>query len=430
MPDLTPALLPNLRQYRLPGLPLPQNVIYPAYAGQSILNIPSTICRWFGVPDLAAPPLIPDILERLNPPDGAYQRVVLILMDALALHRLRRWMGDGTAPVWERLADQGLLAPLTSISPSTTSAAITSLWSGRSAAEHGITGYEMWMREYGVVANTILHSAMSFWNDTGGLERAGFKPETFLPFEMLGTHLKSYGVQPYAYQHYSIARSGLSRMLFQDVTIQDVSTASDLWVNIRRQFEEKPNERQYVWVYWGEVDHLSHFFSPDDERVAAEFGLFSHAMEKLFLERLPDALRDNTLLILAADHGQVTTQTTPHYELRNHPNLTRRLHIQPTGENRLTYFYVRPGQMEAVREYVERTWPNQFDVLDSTYVMDTGLFGSGPFHPELLERVGDLLLISLGEAFLWWANRDNMLIGRHGGLHPDEMLVPFLAAGL
>jgi len=430
MPDLTTTFLPDLQRYRLPGLNLPDEMIYPAYNGQSILNIPSSICHWFGLPGLGVPALRPELLEAVRRPHGDYQRIVFILMDALALHRLRRWMGDGTAPIWARLADQGLLAPLTSISPSTTSAAITSLWSGRSAAEHGITGYEMWMREYGVVANTILHSAMSFWNDTGGLERAGFKPETSLSFETLGTHLKGYGVQSYAYQHYSIARSGLSRMLFRDVTIQDVSTVADLWVNLRRQFEEKPHERQYVWVYWGEVDHLGHFYNPDDERVAAEFGLFSHALEKLFLERLPDVLREDTLLVLAADHGQLTTRSDPYYELRNHPNLTRRLHIQPTGENRLTYFHIRPGQTEAVREYVERTWPNQFAIFDSAYVTDAGLFGAGPFHPDLLERVGDMLLISLNEAYFWWANKDNILVGRHGGLHPDEMLVPFLAAAL
>ncbi len=435
MPDLTPTLLPALQQNRLPGFNFPDYMIAPAYNGQSILNIPASVCRLFGAPvpgapGTGAPELAPAILDRLDGGRGPYRRVVVILMDALALHRLRRWMSDGAAPIWGQLTERGLLAPLTSISPSTTSAAITSLWTGRGPAQHGITGYEMWMREYGVVANTILHSAMSYWNDTGGLERAGFKPETSLPFPTLGAHLKAHGVQPYAFQHYSIAHSGLSRMLFQDVAIEPVSTAADLWINLRRQFEQKPAERQYVWVYWGEVDHLSHFHTPDDERVAEEFSLFSYAMQRLFLERLPDDLRDDTLLILTADHGQITTQANPHYELRHHPNLTRRLHIQPTGENRLTYLYVRPGQTEAVREYIERTWPNQFLTFDSTYAMEQGLFGPGPFHPALFERVGDLAVLALNDAYLWWADKDNPLRGRHGGLHPDEMLVPFLAAPL
>ena len=85
-----------------------------------------------------------------------------MLVDALSLHRLQRWMSDGTAPVWSRLAEQGKLAALTSITPSTTSAALTSLWTGRSPAEHGVVGYELWLKEYGVVSNMILHSPISF----------------------------------------------------------------------------------------------------------------------------------------------------------------------------------------------------------------------------------------------------------------------------
>ncbi|MFM8321050.1 MAG: alkaline phosphatase family protein [Chloroflexota bacterium] len=432
MSDLTPQLLPILQRSRLPGLDLPDSLHYPAYqlpsgAGLSIANLPAGVCRWLGVPELGLPALDPLLLNRLG---GEYQRVIVILMDALALHRLQRWMSDGTAPVWQKLVDRGLLAPLTSISPSTTSAAITALWSGRPAAQHGVTGYEMWMREYGVVANTILHSPMSFrTGQVGSLEHAGFQPETVLPFTTLGTHLKAHGVYTAAMQHYTIAHSGLSRMLFRDVDIHSFSTAADLWTNARRLVEQHAAEKLYTWVYWGEVDHQSHVCGPDDERTAAEFNLFSYALEKYFLERLPDALRQGTLLALVADHGQINTRPDPHYDLSHHPGLTRRLHIQPTGENRLVYLHVRPGQMEAVREYVERTWPNQFLVLDPAYAMDAGLFGPGPLHPELYSRVGDLLLAALGDAYLWWG-KDNILLGRHGGLHPEEMLVPLVLSPL
>ena len=144
------------------------------------------------------------------------RRIVLVLMDALSLHRLQRWTqghnpGD-TAPIWGQLANDGLLAPLTSIVPSTTSAAITSLWTGRSAAEHGVAGYELWLKEYGVVANMISQSPMAFRNSTGGLMQAGFDPEKYLPFTTLGTHFNSHGIKTYALQHHSIVHSGLSKM--------------------------------------------------------------------------------------------------------------------------------------------------------------------------------------------------------------------------
>ncbi len=110
--------------------------------------------------------------------------------------------------------------------------------------------------------------------------------------------------------------------------------------------------------------------------------------------------------------------------------LTADLHLLPTGENRLAYFYVRPGQIDTVKEYLESAWPNQFDVLDAEHAVRSGLLGMGERHPRLLEHVGDLMVIAKGSAYLWWAEKENRMIGRHGGLHPEEMLVPLLAARL
>jgi hypothetical protein len=86
--------------------------------------------------------------------------------------------------------------------------------------------------------------------------------------------------------------------------------------------------------------------------------------------------------------------------------------------------------LEAVREAVERTWPRQFTSLDPAYITAQGLLGPGQAHPRLLERMGDLVLLSRGSAYLWWGQDENPLLGRHGGMSPDEMLVPFLGVRL
>jgi predicted AlkP superfamily pyrophosphatase or phosphodiesterase len=376
--------------------------------------------------------LRPELLSLLldqaggRPPD----RIILILMDALSLHRLQRWMNDGNAPIWGALAGQGFLARLTSLVPSTTTAALTTLWSGLSPAEHALAGYELWLKEYGVVANMIRHAPFTFQGDAGSLSRAGFDPQTYLTSPTLGVHLAAHGIKTYALQHRSILGSSLSKMLFKDVDAHAFNTSADLWVNLRHLIENRPREQQYVWVYWEEVDRFSHLYGPDDERTAAEFAAFSFAFEQIFLRRLPASLRSGTLLLLTADHGQISTRLDPHYDLRNHLGLIRRLHILPTGENRLAYLYIRPGQVEAVREYLERTWPNQFDQLDPVNAVEHGLFGPGAPHPRLLERLGDLLAPARGAAYLWWAAKENELHGRHGGLSSEEMLVPLLATRL
>ena len=425
VPDLSDRYQEALKAHRLPGLSLGGDTIFPNYEGYSLLNIPSSICQLLGAPGFGAGALLPELLA---PFEKGVRRVILVLIDALGFLRFQQWLAEGAAGAWRPLMQDGLLAPLTSIVPSTTSAALTSLWTGVSAAAHGIAGYELWLKEYGLVANMITHSPMSFQNEAGSLSKAGFQPEQFVQLPTLGTHLASNGVCTYAFQHHSILRSGLSRIFFsKEVEPVGFNTMADLWITLRQLIEARPSERQYIWLYWGEVDHYSHLYGPDDPRPAAEFEVFGETMQRLFLKSLDPTIRKDTLLILTADHGQISTQKDPHYDLKNHPNLLRRLHIQPTGENRLAYFYIRPGQVEAVRESLERTWPNQFFLLEPSYAVQAGLFGPGPNHPHLLDRLGDLMVISRGNAYLWWSDKENILIGRHGALTPEEMIIPFLA---
>lgn len=421
------AALKRIESHHLPGLDLGEGQIHPFYGGNSILNVPSSICNWLGVPQVGLAPLDPRITNLLA---EEYQNVILLLMDALSLRRFVNWVEADLLPVWSDLVQQGVFSPLTSIVPSTTAAALTSLWTASSAAEHGIVGYEMWLKEYGMVINSILHSPMSFTGDPGSLARAGFDPNTFIQQVRLGSHLSSHGVQAYSFQHHSIAFSGLSEMVQQDVHKHPFRTQSDLWISVRNLLERKTREKKYIWIYWGELDYMSHNYGPGGERTVAEFASFSSTFRDLFINQLSRAAREKTLLVLLADHGQIRSQPDTHYDLRNHPNLIRRLHIMPTGENRLVSLFPRPGQIEAVREYIARTWPQQFLFLDPSFAVESGLFGPGATHPGLYERLGDVIVIARGQAYLWWSPKPDHLLGRHGGLSADEMLVPFLAVSL
>jgi predicted AlkP superfamily pyrophosphatase or phosphodiesterase len=419
--------LESLKDHQIPGLDLGTGFQHPIYSGRSILNIPGSVSKLLGAPVFGTPPLDVEILSRLG---DSYQRIILLLVDALSYLRLRSWLSDPEFSVWRRLAENGLLLPITSVVPSTTCAALTSLWTGKSPAEHGVVGYELWLKEYGMVTNMITHSPFSFTGQDGTLRNTGFDPITFLNAATLGTHLADNGVHSYALQPASILGSGLSDMFLQNVTRLGYYSTSDFCVTLRQLIEAKSREKSFIWAYWSEVDTLSHKFGPDDERVRYEFGILSRTLEKLFLKKLNNESKRGTLFLLVADHGQLRTESDPYYDLRNHPNLTRRLHLQPTGENRLIYLYVKPGQTEAVREYIERNWPNQFAILESSYAQEVGLFGPGPHSPHLAERLGDLVLIAKGSAYLWWGVSENPLIGRHGSLSPEEMLVPLLAAPL
>lgn len=427
MPDLTQEILPLLRANQLPGLDSGYEFIYPFYDGLSLLNVPTSICRWLGVPDIMSKPLIPLIGKSLN---ARYQNVILTLVDALSFSTFQQLLNERRLPLSAELVGGGVMAPLTSITPSTTVAALTSLWTGQSAAQHGLVGYEMWMKEYGMVVNTILLAPSSFIGDAGSLQRAGLEPENLIAGPTLGSHLTDHGVHVYAYQHQSIAHSALSRMLLQDVKVNSFRTSADLWVNVRQMLENTSRTHKYIWIYWGEADNFSHHFGPGDERTTNEIMNFFAALQSLFIDRLNSQIARDTLLIILADHGQIETQPDPKYDIKYHPDLIRNLHIMPTGENRLAYLHHRPGQGERNEEYIRHTWPGQFVFLSSARAVESGLFGSGEGHHDLFDRLGDGVVIARENAYLWWSSKNNHLLGRHGGLSPKEMLVPFLAVNL
>ena len=137
------STLKRIRDHRLPDLDLGPKAVHPAYDGLSILNVPSSLCRWLGAPDLPHPAINHTEFDDLA--SGARQ-VVVLLVDAVGLNLFERWL-EGRAQSLHPLVSSGLLGALTSVVPSTTSAALTTLWTGRSPAEHGILGYELFLRE-------------------------------------------------------------------------------------------------------------------------------------------------------------------------------------------------------------------------------------------------------------------------------------------
>jgi hypothetical protein len=73
-------------------------------------------------------------------------------------------------------------------------------------------------------------------------------------------------------------------------------------------------------------------------------------------------------------------------------------------------------------------------VLDADEAVARGLFGTRPLTPAARARIGDLVLLPRENwyfhHYLSPQTRPLKIIGRHGGLTPEEMLVPFFALRL
>lgn len=427
MPDLSSQVLPQIQTHRLEGLSLAEDLVMPHYEGFSLVNLPGTVTQLLGIPKFGQPPLKAIITDPLG---GPYTKVVLLLVDALGYHLFQEMIQPERDLVWGRYFDQAVFSPITSICPSTTASALTTLWTGEGAGAHGIIGYEMWSKSFGMVINNILHAPAIFKNDVGGLSRAGFDPAVFMDKPLLGPHLCEHGIKPTTFIHSSIAHSGLSVMQMRDVRIQTFVNEADLCVSLADHINSRRGIREFVYVYYSDVDTLMHRYDANDQRVMLQFTAFSQLFESGFLKKLSREAAEETLLIVAADHGSIGTPAYKRYDLANHPELTSCLVMQPTCEHRLPFLYIKPGRVDAVREYFARTWPDDFTLIGPQAALESGLFGKGPFVDGVLERLGDLIAVTKGDAYLWWSPKPNLMAGRHGGLSAGEMLTPFFTLPL
>jgi len=406
-----------IEENRFPDLDLPEKLIHPWYSGHSLLNLPASVASILGCNQLSHEPLDIPFLQSLS----EINQVILCLMDGLSHERFHKWLGKHDLK--NRFANGGFIQPITSVVPSTTCAVLTTLWTGRSPYEHAVLGYELFLKELGIVANMITHSPIKIPYESGLLYKAGFDPETAANSESLGTIFSRSGISTYAFLNKYIKHSGLSRMHYTDVLTSGFTSLPEMWINLRTLAEKQPTSRRFIWSYYAGIDTMSHHRNPDSEYTQAEFDLIIRSMEEHFLKPFSGG-NNRTLVLLTADHGQISTPKNPVYDVGNHPDLLKLLHLYPTGENRLAFLHIRPGQQEAVRQYFEKTWGDSFRLLESDRLLEQGFFGPGKPSPHSADRVGDLTVISTGSSYLWWGDKPNPLEGRHGGLSPDEMIVP------
>ncbi len=417
------------REARFGGLNLPAEFVVPHYGGRSIVNVPASVVRLFGG-EFSTAPLDPALIEHFS---SDVRRIVLVVVDALGYQRFRDTLRANTDNGFHALLrNGGQLTPLTSVFPSTTTAALTALWSGYTPAEHGFMGYQLFLRDYDVRANMIGFNPVAT-HSLGGeqLVAAGLEPETFLVVPSLPQTLSGIDVPVYGLIEQPFVKSALSRVQIRGVKeLRGFVTSSDMWIALRTWMMEIPAERAMFVAYWSAVDSIAHTYGPSSETVVAEVNNLAYSFEREFMSLLPSSARKHTLFLLTSDHGQVDTPLSRAVRLRDHPELRNRLVMGLTGEARAAYLYCRNGEVEAVRQYFETRLGDKFFLMDSRAALNAGLFGPGRLAPETQYRIGDLVAVSRGPDILWDRTDPPTERGRHGGLLADEMLVPLIAARL
>lgn len=378
--------------------------VRPDYDGGSLVNLAASIAACLGCATPAPP--VPELHGLQD-----CRTLVLLIVDGLGYQYLRERHPDS-------FLARHLLRPITSVFPSTTATAITTLATGATPARHAITGWFLWLREFGMVTTILPFQSRAGRID---LARHGFSPGTVLGAPSLASRSRlpvrvvtEAWIRDSAWSR--VSQEGAERVGYRDLEGLFVQLAEAVRTGDRRQF---------IQAYWAGYDALAHKAGHASEAADRLLREFDRRLE----EWVGTLAGTGTRVLVTADHGFIDTRPAAHVWLHHHPELAECLALPLCGEPRVVWCYVRPSHVRRFERYVATTLAEACTLYRSEDLVREGWFGPDRPHPELAHRIGDYALVMKGERVM----KDRLpgeerfhFVGVHSGPSPREMYVPLV----
>ena len=327
------------------------------------------------------------------------ERIVLLVIDGLGYEQLQRHAQ--IAPNLMSLVG----GSITTIAPSTTASALTSLVTGASPAEHGIVGYRMDM------GDSIMNS-LRWWSDTRDLRKV-HPPATVQP------------IPPFVGMTIPVvSRAELEGSAFTEAHLRGSRpcgwrAASSIVAQCANLIS---SGEKFVYAYYDGIDKIAHergFGAYYDSEIAATDWLVGSLL---------NTLPSGTTLAITADHGQVQVDDNV-VHLSN--DIKASLHHQ-SGEGRFRWLHAKRGQESDLLQIATDSYSDIAWVASRDQVIEEAWLGparGGRIADQVKRRLGDVALVPF-TATTFDDPLDSgpfSLVCRHGSLTADEMFVPFLA---
>lgn len=323
-------------------------------------------------------------------------QIVLLVIDGLGAEQLRA--RSGLAP----MLTSGSGGSITSVAPSTTACALTTLVTGKVPAEHGVLGYRVALG--GAVMNVLQ------WSLDGVDARMRVPADVFQPFPSFPGAI---GRVPVVTRH-DYGPTGFTAAHLGQVDLHRWHTPAGLVTTVRRL---AASGSPFIYAYYEGIDKVAHA-----EGIGEFYDDELRAADRLVADVL-EVLPPGAVLVVTADHGQVNVGSSV---VVLGPEIMERLTLI-SGEGRFRWLHTRPGAIDDVVDAAVQLHGDVAWVRTKEQVIAEGWLGGVP-SPEIAARLGDVALIPFEPiAFLDPADTGELrLAARHGSLTPDEMLVPLL----
>jgi len=404
------------------------NFVYPQYGQSCISEIPNRILHLFNIGNERTKPR----LENITLPEGI-NKVVLLVIDGFGFKQFLNHLKINR--FLTKLTNKGEVHSLTSVFPSQTTNALTTLNTGLTPQEHGLFEYFIYLKDIGVV-NTLQFERLGSRLQDRLIDKRFDPSILLLRDKTIHNTLKQEGIKTFTHVNALNASNVLSKLIFKGSKIIPSIKSSDSVVRLRKNLEENNGNSAYFFVHLDSLDTISHVYGPDSCEYSAELSLITQLLNRELVQKLETKTAKETLLLVTADHGGLNVEPRETTYLNCLPKAILNLQvgrnrkpILPMGGPRELFLHIKEEKLTETKEWLLQKIGSKAQIIETKEAAEKGLFGLGIPNREVFERIGNLMLLPYVNETMWWFEgsecKENIFLGQHGGLNEEEMLVPF-----
>jgi predicted AlkP superfamily pyrophosphatase or phosphodiesterase len=367
--------------------------VEPAYGVRGLGDVVPAVARALGRTDV-----LPEPSGLVLPEAPAY---VVLLVDGMGQRLLERHRD--LAPYLSSLLDDS--PPGTAGVPSTTATSLTSLGTALPPGTHGLVGFTSRVPATGKLLNAL------FWDKS-------IDPVQWQPHDTAFSRLSAAGVRVDVVNKREFDRSGLTVAAHRGAGYIGADKVGE---RIAAAVGGSAHRPSLTYLYDSDLDWTGHRYGVDSPQWRQQLTTVDAQAQQL-REALPDEVR----VVVVADHGMVDSTAVDRIDVDRFPELREGLALLG-GEARFRHLYAEPGAVDDLAGTWADLLGDRATVLTRAAAVARGWFGA--VTEDVLPRLGDVLVAG-HDNFGVFSSRDfgyeTSLIGLHGSLTADEMLIPLL----
>ena len=387
-------------------------LVYPSPDRLNIVDLANSIATIGGAQGIPDSPGATTIADLVGPAD----HIVFVIVDGLGMNVVDSDHGANFLAAH-------IAIELLTVFPTSTPTALTSLATGRWPASHGVPSWFLYLDEIDAIATIIDYSRRGDDEDLGSL---GLTPEQAYPVPSIAPTMPaskfSIVPEPIADTPFSSYCRGLSPV-HGHWGYQGLEDAGEVVLKRLRE----ASSPSFTNLYIPHVDSASHEYGIDHDMTRQAIA----AVDSL-LEHISSNLPSNATMVVSADHGLIDVADATH-EMHPDDYLLEYLEHEPWGTAPSVMLHVREYRATEFEKGFRERFGENFYLLATDDVLDMQLLGPDPVSPATRRRIGNYLALSAGGSAIDYnypRTREHgpPKVAEHGGLTPDEMLVPLIIA--